>query len=290
MKHPYEHTTIAGYTNLTLIARAPSVNGHLLCGTNNLGARRAIKIGASGAEDKITHEARTLAALNHPHITPYIAHGTHHDSPYFITAAHGQSLAERTKTQPLYPQETLRIARHILSALDHAHTHGIIHCDIKPAHILETNTTHALCDFGNANTPCDLEHSLASDNPFLGSAPYMSPAQQRGEKPIPKFDLHALGTTLYSALTRAIPAHPYQKPCAHEPLAKLIDRLIHEHGYTHAREALDDLAKLDRLQEKALAEENTLLRERITKTSKETAIHWIGYAAAGAAALTHLLR
>jgi len=120
-------------------------------------------------KQRFEREAKTLAALSHPHICPVFDVGAQ-DGVDFIVMEYleGQTLAERLARAPgskdpglplseakdpgLPLQEALRYAIEIADALDKAHRQGIVHRDLKPGNIMLTKSGAKLLDFGLAKT------------------------------------------------------------------------------------------------------------------------------------------
>lgn len=202
-----------------------------------LGREVAVKVLPAGLSldpvriARLEHEARLLAALNHPHIATIhgleIAAGVH---ALVMELIEGPTLADRLCSGPLAVIEALELARQIAEALEAAHEKGIIHCDLKPANIkLTVAGTVKVLDFGLATAS-----SLHASNvaPADGSAPsregviagtpaYMSPEQARGEKADKRCDVWAFGCVLYEMLT----AHPpFGEATLAETLAAVLER------------------------------------------------------------------
>src|SRR4051812_20836299 len=74
------------------------------------------------------HEARILAGLSHPHVVGHVAHGIEASGePYLVMKwLEGETLADRLDGAGLQPEESLRLARHVASALGAAHALGIV--------------------------------------------------------------------------------------------------------------------------------------------------------------------
>ncbi|MBI5290623.1 MAG: serine/threonine protein kinase [Chloroflexi bacterium] len=146
-------------------------------------------------------EARTLARLTHPSILPLYDFGTANDVPYIIMPlmAHG-TLAERLGRGPLANAELLRVLTPMASALDYAHTQGVLHRDVKPSNILfDQNDTPFLADFGIAKA-VEATSGLTGTG-VVGTPDYMSPEQARGEQLDGRSDNYALAVVAYQCLT-----------------------------------------------------------------------------------------
>src|SRR6266481_747085 len=107
-----------------------------------LGRDVAVKFSKERFTERFEREARTVAALNHPHICTLYDVGVNYLVMEYIEGKplHG----------PLTPVEALRLAAQICAALEAAHSKGIIHRDLKPANILVTTSGVKLLDFGLA--------------------------------------------------------------------------------------------------------------------------------------------
>src|SRR5262249_57773871 len=129
----------------------------------------------------------------------------------------GPTLADRIARGPIPIDEALPIAKQIAEALEAAHEHGIIHRDLKPGNIkVRDDGTVKVLDFGLAKMgPIDAQHwshdSLANSptmtvmgtgaGVLLGTAPYMSPEQTRGQAVDRRSDALRFGCVLYEMLT-----------------------------------------------------------------------------------------
>lgn len=173
------------------------------------------------AEDKdrmsrFIREAKTASALNHPNIiTIYEINefeGTHFIATEYID---GKTLKEYTKSKPLSLNSALEIAVQIASALDEAHSAGIIHRDVKPDNVMiRPNGLVKVLDFGIAKfvekkSKTDVEDLMESSNTnpglILGTANYMSPEQAKGKDIDARTDIFSFGVVVYEMLAGKLP-------------------------------------------------------------------------------------
>ena len=167
---------------------------------------------------RFRREARTLAALNHPHIAAIYGFeenaGTYALALEFVD---GETLADRIARGRIPLEEALPFARQIADALEAAHEHGIIHRDLKPANVkVRGDGTVKVLDFGlaKAMAPAGEVSPGVAQSPtitspammtgvgmLLGTAAYMSPEQARGKAADKRSDIWAFGCVLYEMLT-----------------------------------------------------------------------------------------
>ena len=167
---------------------------------------------------RFEREAKTLAALNHPHIAQiYGFERADGVRALVMELVEGPTLADRIAQGPIPLDEALPIARQIAEALEAAHEQGIIHRDLKPANIkLRADGTVKVLDFGLAKAlepmrsgGIDAVTSPTITSPammtgvgvLLGTAAYMSPEQARGKPVDRRADIWAFGCVLYEMLT-----------------------------------------------------------------------------------------
>ncbi len=155
-------------------------------------------------------EARAAAQLRDPHTVRVYDHGLTQDgSPYLVMEfLAGEALWDRVERDgPLTPEATILLVSQVASALDEAHTRGIIHRDVKPENIVLTDDPSGsgpfqakLVDFGLAH-PNWQESAGVS---VAGTPMYMTPEHLCGEQPpSPALDIWGLAVTAYMAMTGA---------------------------------------------------------------------------------------
>jgi len=150
---------------------------------------------------RLLREAQAAAQLNHPNIVSVYDAGEADDQPFIVMElVEGESLYARW---PLPPEAVLDVAAQICAALDHAHTHGIVHRDLKLENILITpEGTAKLTDFGLARS---LASRLTSEGTLVGTVFYLAPELALGQPFDGRADLYALGVLLYELTTGRLP-------------------------------------------------------------------------------------
>lgn len=147
-------------------------------------------------------EARAAAKLNHPNIVTVFDAGEVNSIPFVVMELiSGQTLRD---IPPPEVNEVIRIAREICDALEHAHTNGIIHRDLKLENIFLTQTgTIKLVDFGLARSS-DAPH-ITQEGALVGTFAYIAPELIQGQPASAQSDLYALGVMLYQLTTGRAP-------------------------------------------------------------------------------------
>lgn len=155
----------------------------------------------AGRRRGFLHEAHKVATLNHPNIVKVWGVGEDHGLPFIsYQLIKGESLERRLRrVGKLSLDNSLTLLRQLAAAVDHTHSQGICHGDIKPANILIDNSGNlVLVDFGLA--------SRGDDGGTLGgTAEYMARELFNGSPQHTSSDVYALGVTAYRMLTGTTP-------------------------------------------------------------------------------------
>jgi serine/threonine protein kinase len=158
------------------------------------------------AMERFRREARTAAALSHPHIIPVYAVRESGDLLYFVMKfVEGRPLDALIREQGRLPVETVvRILSEVAGALGHAHRRGVIHRDVKPANIMLDDDGWAIVtDFGIAKLA--QAHGLTVSGATVGTPAYMSPEQCMAREVTGQSDQYSLGVVAYELLTGRVP-------------------------------------------------------------------------------------
>jgi serine/threonine protein kinase len=157
---------------------------------------------------RFTNEARSIARLSHPNIVGVYQFdqvgNLYYMAMNFIEGRDLRSILKEHEKRNTYMSawEVLRIIADMGSALDYAHSEGVIHRDVKPSNIMVTPGGKAvLTDFGLALSV--MEGTIGNT---FGSAHYIAPEQAvNSAQAVPQSDLYSLGVVLYEMLTNKVP-------------------------------------------------------------------------------------
>lgn len=155
---------------------------------------------------RFIHESKAVSMLSHPNIVAVYDMSVESEEKYIaLEYADGITLKEYMRQNgPLSPEETIHIAVQILSALQHAHSRGIIHRDIKPQNIIVSpDGSIKLTDFGIAKVPNS--DTISMTDKAMGSVHYISPEQASGMQVDHRGDLYSLGIILYEMICNRLP-------------------------------------------------------------------------------------
>jgi TolB-like protein/tetratricopeptide (TPR) repeat protein/predicted Ser/Thr protein kinase len=220
------------------------------------------------ARKRLEREARSAAKLDNPNICSIYEVGEE-DGRSFIVMQYieGETLDVRIKRKPLDLLETLSIAIQVADALAEAHAHAIIHRDIKPSNVIITHRGQAkVMDFGLARSigeavENEAETILTAPGMILGTLPYMSPEQVRGEQTDARTDVFSFGTMLYEFASG-------RQPFASESAAATASAILTHEPPPLARFAPEVPDELQRIVRKCLEKD----REQRYQSARDLAI------------------
>jgi hypothetical protein len=155
--------------------------------------------------EQFKREAQSAAGLNHPNIVAVYDWGRVHDTYYLVMEyVPGSNLKDLVRRRGALPEATaLRLVDQIGAALEAAHQHGIVHCDVKPQNVLlDAHGRPKVADFGLA---CALGLTQLDAADVRGSAHYVSPERADGHPVDNRADIYSLGAVLYELLTGRVP-------------------------------------------------------------------------------------
>jgi serine/threonine protein kinase/Tol biopolymer transport system component len=224
------------------------------------------------ALERFRREARTASSLNHPNICTVFDIGEQDGQPFIVMELlEGQTLKHHISGKLLPLDDVLQLGIQIATALDAAHSKGLVHRDIKPGNILVTSHGHAkVLDFGIATLAAETDavklapestvtmsgNSVTRPGSVVGTPQYMSPEQALGKPVDARSDLFSFGAVLCEMATgrRAFPRWPDWRPPdvggLNPRLQPIVLKLIQtdrEMRYQTAAEVISDLEELRRV-------------------------------------------
>jgi len=173
--------------------------------------------------ERFKEERQTLANLEHANITRLLDGGTTESGIPFLVMEYVEGLAidSYCQQQRLNVKQRLRLFQKVCNAVQYAHTHLVVHCDLKPSNILITpDGEPKLLDFGISK----LLSTVVAGSPPSGEQPlrsrmltlqYSSPEQIRGESINTASDVYSLGVILYQLLSGCLPFTKGNKSLEH---------------------------------------------------------------------------
>ena len=163
-----------------------------------------------GFRERFRSESRIAVSLRHPNVVP-IHHAGEEDGLLFVTMdlIDGPDLRRLLiASGPLEPERAAGLVSQVASALDVAHSRGLVHRDIKPGNVLveiregADPEEHAyLTDFGLAKRFDASGGGVTGTGAFVGTLDYVAPEQIRGDRVDARTDVYALGCVLYESIS-----------------------------------------------------------------------------------------
>jgi class 3 adenylate cyclase/tRNA A-37 threonylcarbamoyl transferase component Bud32 len=170
-----------------------------------------------GFRERFRREARAAARLSEPHIIPIYDSGEIDGRLYLVMPIiDGTDLGTLLKREgPMSPSRAVRVIDQVAAALDAAHTHGLLHRDVKPSNALMADHEFVyLIDFGIAQDTAATK--LTTSGAILGTFAYMAPERVTTEISGASADIYALACVLYECLTGE---QPYAGDSAEQQIA-----------------------------------------------------------------------
>jgi eukaryotic-like serine/threonine-protein kinase len=165
------------------------------------------ELAAGVSVDRFRREIMLAAKLQHPHIVPVLSSGDADGLPWFtMPYVEGESLRARLSRGPLGIGAVTGILRDVARALEFAHSHGVVHRDIKPDNVLLAGSSATVTDFGIAKAITAARTgpegaTLTMAGTSIGSPAYMAPEQAAGDPNIDhRSDIYAFGCMAYELL------------------------------------------------------------------------------------------
>ncbi|MBI5594736.1 MAG: protein kinase [Elusimicrobia bacterium] len=157
--------------------------------------------------ERFLREAKTVAAMHHPHIVEIYSIIEDGSDVYLVFEyVTGKTVHDLTYERGTLPfAYAVGVVRAVASALDYAHRRGVIHRDLKPSNIMvEDEGMVKVMDFGVARTAKDSLSRMSMTNTVVGTPPYMAPEQEQGivRK---ESDVYALAICLYEMVVGQLP-------------------------------------------------------------------------------------
>ena len=181
---------------------------------------------------RFIQEAKSISALNHPHILTIFEIGQADEIRFIATEfVDGETLRQRLRNRTLGIREVLDLAIQAGSALEAAHAAGLVHRDVKPENMMIRRDGYLkLLDFGLAK----LRETLAADpdaatkalinteaGTVMGTSYYMSPEQARGSVIDARSDIWSLGVVIYEMIAGVL---PFSSDTANETISLILQK------------------------------------------------------------------
>ncbi len=162
------------------------------------------ELASSLGAERFLREITIAANLSHPNILPMLDSGSAEETLFYVMPlVEGESLRDRIHREKQLPiADALKTTEQVAAALAYAHSHGVVHRDIKPDNIMLSSGQAVVADFGIARAVGAAGgEQLTQTGMAIGTPAYMSPEQSAGESDVDgRTDIYALGCVLYEML------------------------------------------------------------------------------------------
>lgn len=160
--------------------------------------------------ERFNREAKAAATLSHSNICPVHDVGEIDGTPYISMGyIEGRSLSSFVNPdKPLSQKQAVQIVRKLTAGLNEAHSHGVIHRDLKPDNVMiDRKSNPVIMDFGLARRTTTNDIRVTQGGQMIGTPAYMSPEQVEGDVELmgPRSDIYSLGVILYELVTGRLP-------------------------------------------------------------------------------------
>ena len=205
-------------------------------------------LGSPDARRRLLKEARTAAALTHPHIATL--YDVLEDPRYLLLVmeyVEGRTAGAIAAEGRIPLSQAVRLTIQICEALIYAHDRGIIHCDLKPSNVqVSPDGTAKVLDFGLAHAKYERDgDSATSRGPLVGTPPYMPPERLLTGVLSVSGDIYSLGATLFEMVTG-------RRPFEETDFATLTGAIVGTAAPTVSSIVPESLASLDKVVARAL--------------------------------------
>jgi serine/threonine-protein kinase len=189
-------------------------------------ALKTMRVDVHGIESeemlqRFRNEAKAAGVMNHGNIVTIYDAGEQ-DGLFYIAmeCIEGVTLHRQLADQRVIPVEgVVEYSRQVCAGLDYAHSHGVVHRDVKPANIMiEANGTVKIMDFGIAKSG---GAGMTTAGQVLGTPNYMSPEQVKGRPLDGRSDLFSFGVILYEMVTG-------ERPFTGQNVTTIVYKIVHE--------------------------------------------------------------
>ncbi len=159
-------------------------------------------------KERFLREARSMAALNDPHIIQIYFIGEDEGQTFFVMEfVEGESLGSMLKRDhQLTVEQSAKVIQQTAMGLSTAHDRGVVHRDIKPGNLMiSSRGSVKIADFGIALSNQDMSKKLTTTGEFVGTPGYLSPEVCLGKPVDQRSDIFSLGIVLFEMLTGKMP-------------------------------------------------------------------------------------